>query len=189
MHTLKAAAFVLLMNLCACSVPSFSPVNRPAFYILQSPSLTQPAAGQPALSILPPLLPGYLERSQLVTRDRVSAEIHVREFDLWGEELGQGMTRVLCDALANRGVNAMPLSAGMSSGMRLTLDVRRFDGDPQGAVRLEAVWTIRKDGSVLHSARFNADEDAGGDLNGMVRAMSRLTGRMAADIAGALGKS
>ncbi len=189
MRMLKAPVLILLFNLCACSVPSFSGVNSPSFYILQSPPVERNVSAEPRLSVLPPLLPGYLDRTQLVTRDKVSSGIQVREFDLWGEELGQGMVRVLCDALAVRGVNAMPLTAGMPADRRLTLDVRRFDGALEGTVRLEAVWTIRKDGDILQSARFDASEDAGGDLNSMVRAMSRLAERLAGDIAAAQHQS
>ncbi len=179
-------AILCAASLCACSVPSFSPSASPVYYVLQSPQAVPSVSSPFNLSIMPPLLPGYLERSQLVSRNEAGSEIQVHSFDLWGEELSQGIVRVMCDAFACRGIAAMPLSSRISAPKKLNLDLRRFDGSPNGNVHMDAIWTIVQDGSAPYSARFTAEEYAGSDLNSMVKAMSRLAERLAESIAAAM---
>ena len=176
-------AFILILSLCSCSVPSFSPANKPVFYVLQSPSPMRTGKSLLQLSILPPILPSYLDRTQIVSRNPSRSEIIVHEYDLWGEDLSQGIARVLCSALAGYGIETMPLTAGIQADKRLVIEIRRFDGAVNDVVQMDAVWTIRQDGNEPISRQFHSTEPSGKDMNSMVQAMSLLTEKLARDIA------
>jgi uncharacterized lipoprotein YmbA len=88
----------------------------------------------------------YLDRPQIV-RHRSAYELAVSDAARWGEAMDEMVPRVLVDDLAQR-LPATPIATA-SSGMVpeakriLTVDIDRFDADPDGTVVLEARWSLR----------------------------------------------
>ena len=178
-------ALVLALAVAGCSFPAqFHSAPAVRYYVLSSPLPKSSASDSAGIGVLPVTLPGYLARQQIVLREADGINITINEFDRWGESLGQGISRVLCDALAVRGISALPLRAGARVDYKLMLDVRRLDGPLGGDVVLDAVWRLQRDGDVLKSGHLVKSRPAGESLNSMVEAQSLLIQDLAADIAG-----
>ena len=187
---MKTLASALLLTFClaGCSLPL--PTHQPQsfrYYVLNIPTpvRAQPVSG-PRLGVVPVTLPGYLNRPQIVTRDTDNVNIRVNDFDRWGEELGTGVSRLLCESLTAHGHPAISLRTGAHVDNRLLLEVLRFDGTPGKTVILDAIWTIQKQGTILHTGHVIIEEDAGDDLESMVQAQSKLIFELGAAIDRAL---
>ena len=87
----------------------------------------------------------YLDRPQIVSH-RTDYELALSDSVRWGEALDEMVPRVLIDDLAQR----LPKTriATAASGMvpeanrTLTLDIDRFDADPDDTVVLDVRWTL-----------------------------------------------
>ena len=188
----------LALPLAACFRPS-PPVH---FYVLASPqeravSMAEqrdntpdegvPARVGPRVGILPITLPGYLQRPQMVVRRAESVDILREDYHRWGEELGQGVARVLSDAMTNNLADvqglAMPLRGGAPVDMRMQVDVRRFEGSPGGKAFLEVVWTVQKEGKAVREGYFMSSRDAGPDIAALVEAQSALLVELSDELA------
>ena len=156
------------------------------YYVLSSPLPASSASDTASIGVLPVTLPGYLTRQQIVLREADGVNITIHEFDRWGESLGQGVSRVLCDALAVRGVSALPLRTGAKVDDKHMLDIRRLDGPLEGNVTLDVVWRLQRDGSVLNSGHLVKSRPAGDSIQSMVEAQSLLVQDLASHIANAL---
>ncbi|WP_418765910.1 PqiC family protein [Mailhella sp.] len=178
------AALVLSAAVSGCSLPAqlrSSPEVR--YYVLSSPLPSGSNAERADIGVLPVTLPGYLSRQQIVLRDADGVTITLNEFNRWGESLSQGVSRVLCDSLAVRGVAALPLRTGAKVTDKLMLDVRRLDGSLDGDVTFDVVWRLQRDGEVLLSGHFVKNRPSGDTLETMVDAQSLLVQDLADEIA------
>ena len=180
-------ALSLALILSGCAFPAqFHSSPSVRYYVLSSPLPESSSSEIAGIGVLPVTLPGYLTRQQIVLRDADGISITINEFDRWGESLGQGISRVLCDALAVRGIPALPLRTGAKVTDKLMLDVRRLDGPLEGDVTLDVVWRLQRDGDVLKSGHLVKSRPAGESITSMVEAQSLLVQDLAADIAGKL---
>ena len=178
------AALALAAALTGCSLPSqFRPSPDVHYYVLSSPLPPNSTSENSSIGVLPVTLPGYLMRQQIVVRSDDGVNISVNDFDRWGESLGQGISRVLCDSLAVKGVSAIPLRTGAKVDVKLMLDVRRFDGPLGGNATLDVVWRLQRDGNVLRSGHLVKTRPAGDSLESMVGALSLLVQDLASTIA------
>ena len=181
------SALVIALALTGCSLPAqlkSSPSVR--YYVLSSPLPEGSTSENAGIGVLPVTLPGYLTRQQIVLREADGVNITINEFDRWGESLSQGISRVLCDSLAVRGIPALPLRTGAKVDTKLMLDVRRLDGPLEGNVTLDVVWRLQRDGSVLMSGHVVKSRPAGESIESMVEAQSLLVQDLAAAIANAV---
>lgn len=177
----------LAATLTGCSFPAqlrSSPSVH--YYVLSSPLPPGSASEAASIGVLPVTLPGYLSRQQIVLRDTDDVSITINEYDRWGESLSQGISRVLCDTLAIKGVPALPLRTGAKVTDKLMLDVRRLDGPLGGDVVFDVVWRLQRDGEVLNSGHMVKRRPAGDDLESLVNAQSLLVQDLAAEIAARL---
>ena len=175
---MKALASALLLVLClsGCTLPLTTAQPQSfRYYVLNipTPASPQPVSG-PRMGVVPVTMPGYLNRPQIVTREADGVNIRVNDFDRWGEELGTGVSRLLCESLTAHGHPAISLRTGAHVDNRLLLEVLRFDGTPGKTVTLDAIWTIQKQGTILRTGHVILEEQAGDDLESMVRAQSKL---------------
>ena len=178
------SALALALAVTGCTLPAqlkSSPSVR--YYVLFSPLPSSSTTESAGIGVLPVTLPGYLSRQQIVLRDADGVSITINEYDRWGEGLGQGISRVLCDSLAVRGISALPLRTGAKVDTKLMLDVRRLDGPLNGDVTLDVVWRLQRDGYVLMSAHFVTSRPAGDTIESMVEAESLLIRDLADSIA------
>lgn len=178
-------ALGLGLSLAGCANLGRSPES--AYFVLASssaPALTSEQAqlGEPRVAVGPVTLPGYLDRTQLFIRQGNAVDVRVAEFHLWGEPLGEGITRVLCEsmstALAPQGA-VFPLRATVPSTWQVAVELYRFEGAPGFPVILDAGWTLYTSiGEVVRQGRFVETRNAGPEIADMVRAQSELISRL-----------
>jgi len=186
MKRLTALALAFLLSGCSFNLPFSGPGQEVQYYVLSAPAPAGTELASPRIGVMPLSMPGYLSRPQIVIREADGVNIRVLDFERWGEELGRGISRVLCDALSAEGVSAVPLRTGTQVDAKLMLDVRRFDGALGGEVMLDTVWTIQRGKTVYrtgHVVKSVACED---DIVSMVEAQSSLLCFLAKDIARAI---
>ncbi|HVP29224.1 MAG TPA: PqiC family protein [Myxococcota bacterium] len=181
--TLALAGCRSLLGLEAAPTRSFvlSPVSSPAPGVAAAPAKI--------VGILPVSLPEYLERSSIVTRSS-DEELALSSRDLWAEGLGQGLSRVLAENLAQLRtdvtVKQFPWRRTAPFDAYVHVDVRRFDGALGGDVVLDAQWVVyASDGTTVLALRRASfvDRAAETGYQAYAAAMSRAAGRLSEAIA------
>jgi uncharacterized lipoprotein YmbA len=117
------------------------------FYVLST--IDDQAAAEPgkgiALGIGPVALPQYLNRPQIVTRIGGN-QLAVAEFDQWGGDLNDSITRTLAANLSSLlqtdRVSLYPWSDEAPIDRQVTIDVANFEQDADGSSLLAASWSI-----------------------------------------------
>ncbi len=145
-------------------------------------------------------LASYLSVPSIVVRRGVN-EVVVSEFHRWGEDIGEGINRVVALNLAGlppvRTVDVAPWAARARHNFVLQLHVSRFEGivdsaATQGRIHVLAAWDIIRplDGAVL--VRGTSDDREGafraGDYAGLVTGLDAALARVARDISGCLSR-
>jgi uncharacterized lipoprotein YmbA len=92
--------------------------------------------------------PDYLDRDNVVRRTS-SNQLHVAEFELWGQSLRQNFTQVLGRNLEMLvpGVGAVSFpwkGPDQDLANRVVVEVDRFDAGPDDHVELDAVWALHR---------------------------------------------
>src|SRR5262249_30324017 len=104
-----------------------------------------PATHGIAIGVGPITLPKYLDRPQMVTGVS-SNQLSQANFDQWGGELNDNMTRVLAsnlsDLLGTDRVSLYPWKNQAPIDYQITLDVTQFEQDADGKTVLSAFWSI-----------------------------------------------
>ncbi len=145
-------------------------------------------------------LASYLSVPSIVVRRGVN-EVVVSEFHRWGEDIGEGINRVVALNLAGvppvRTVEVAPWAARARHNFVLQLHVSRFEGvvdsaATQGRIHVLAAWDIIRplDGAVL--IRGSSDHREGsfraGDYAGLVTGLDAALALVARDISGCLSR-
>jgi uncharacterized protein len=184
---LVVVALGLLSALGGCSA---SP--PPKLYTLAPrPAATPDPGSAKTISVKHVEIAKYLERPQIV-RYADPYQMTASEFDRWGEELGDMVTRVLVENLSQRLPGSQvyaatgPLTLARSE-ITIEINVDKFDVDPGGAVVLVAQWVVHggKRSDKLHSENIRA-ATASSDTRDQVAAMSDALGQLASQIAAGL---
>lgn len=136
------ASCVLMLSACTSSGPATS------YYSLAIDKtkleVKTEAPARPSIGIGPVVLPGYLERSGIVSRKHAQ-RLNVSGTHVWAEELDGAIARELSSALAyqlpNRHVEAFPWDARARPEQQIRLFIERFDGSRKGEVELMVLWT------------------------------------------------
>ena len=183
-------ALLALAGLLTAGGCSLGRSPRPDFYMLSSPVENVVQSGKekisgPRVAIGPVSIPGYLDRPQLFLRDGNDVKVELAEFNHWSEPFGEGVTRVLCDAvsasLTPRKGLASPMRSQQPFQWRIAVDIARFDGAPNGSVILDAGWSlVNESGEELKSGRFVQHAPAGPDIPSLVQAQSALLAQFGA---------
>jgi uncharacterized lipoprotein YmbA len=165
------------------------------YYVLEAEASarepTRPAL--PALAVGPVRLPAYLDRPEIVTRSG-PVRLGVASADRWAAPLDDLFTSVLAEelraAVPAREVFAQPWPAGPRPEWSVSVDVVRFDGEPDGTAVLEARWTVRRGDTLANEGVTIARERGGApQIADTVAALSRTIGALARDIAEAVHES
>ena len=145
----KGLLFLFAMTLTGClgsSTPS-------TFYMLRSmegasPAETSASGRNKTVSLLlgPISLPGYLDRTQMVTLAGKN-QLDMYEFSRWAESLQEGFYRVLQEDLSTLlgtpAVYRYDRGNFTTADYQLIIDVSRFDAVSGGEAVLKAFWTLR----------------------------------------------
>lgn len=171
------------------------PPEQTRYYILEaeasSPDPIRLAV--PVLGVGPVRLPAYLDRPEIVTRAG-PARLEVASVDRWAAPLDVLLTSALAEdlraAVPAREVFGWPWPVGASPEWSVSVDVLRFDGEPDGTAILEARWIVRRGGTLANQGVTTARERAAApEVAATVAALSRAIGALARDIAAAVGAS
>jgi hypothetical protein len=144
--------------------------------------------------VLPVRVPGALDRPQLVVAAGPS-ELRLDELSRWAEPLDEGATRTLAENVATllprHRVVRSPWASSLEPRCRLATELRLFGLQADGAVRLEATYSLlsAKDERVLLRRSFSAGRGPlprgrrGVEPAASVDAMSELLAELARDVA------
>ena len=186
-----AVAMALALMTAGCSA-----VADPTRYYVLSPSATAPtnpapaAASSIAVGVGPVLVPRYLDRVQIVTRN-ANGDVDLSTYHRWAEPLEAGITQVLAENLAVqtgsdriaiypwRGVAARALD------YQVAVIVTRFDATRGRQVELDARWRLlSRDGKEVALKRSRIMEPVAGDgYEAVVQSMNRVLEILARQIA------
>jgi uncharacterized lipoprotein YmbA len=186
------------LGLLGCVSLKRTPEAR--FFALRSilePSEGPAAAADPGalVGLLPVLVPGHLERPQLVTWAG-PGELRIDEYLRWAEPLDTGIARTIAEDLdallpANPVVRP-PWPAAIVPFCRVRVELRVFGPQESGDVLLEGRWALLPRGSdrpIVHrstSLRRARPARPAGDAGASVEAMSALLADLAREIAAAI---
>lgn len=194
-RSFRLLAFTAFLPLAACfKLSRESP--RLQQYVLSAaqPAPTGEVRAGPTLGLRRLDLAAYLAVPAIVVR-RGANEVLVSEFHRWGEDLSEGINRVVAANLAGspsvRAVDVAPWQIGARHNYLVQLHVSRFEGTAdsaatQGRIHLLASWDIisPRNGALL--VRGTTDERGGswrvGDYAGLVTELDAALSRMARDI-------
>ena len=186
-HSTHSRIACLLLGLFAlalagCGIGQRSPETR--YYVLALPSSSGQAAGMraitgPRVSVGPISLPAYLDRQQIFIRQGNSTDVKLADYDRWGEDMSEGIVRLLVEAMsaqfASTGGVAQPLRSASPPDRRIGVNINRFDGAPGAEVVLDADWGLyTPQGDILREGYFLATAQAGVDIDSLVRAHGEL---------------
>jgi uncharacterized protein len=194
-----ACAVAAALGVAGCVSLKRTPEAR--FFALRSvlePRDGPPAAARPGslLGLLPVVVPGHLERPQLVTWAG-PGELRIDEYLRWAEPLDEGIARTLAEDLDTllpaHPVIRSPWPAAIVPFCRVRVELRVFGPQEKGEALLEGRWALLPragDRSILHRStsarRALPAAGPGGDPAASVEAMSALVADLAREIAAAV---
>lgn len=172
---------------------SLEPRPDPTRYYVLEPEASPPASTRPAVPVLgvgPVRLPAYLDRPELVTRAG-PARLEIATVERWAAPLDVLFARALAEnlraAVPAGEVVGEPWPVGAAPEWTVSVDVLRFEGEPDGTAVLEARWLVRRGGALADQGSTIARERrASSDTAGTVVALSRTLGALARDVAAAV---
>jgi len=194
----RVAALAMALALCGCLGTS----ARTNFYTLSAqpgaPQGAVPAtSAQPAadaarvyVSIVQVTIPEVADRRHLVVRTAPN-RVEISDFHQWAEPLKLGIARTLAqdlaDELGSGFVVLMGQSLGVTPGVRVFVDVQKFEAVAGQGVAVEAAWSVRPAKGEPRNGRSSAEERTPtNDHAGIAAAYSRALARVARDIAAAV---
>ena len=197
----RLLVLVATIGLAGCAVS-----DPTQFYTLGQPTTrsvsgetasTHRGAAEPGaltIGVGPVNMPGYLERSQLVTRTDAD-QVRIVTFHRWAEPLSEGIARVLGEEIGARvGTDRIimfpwPGVVARTIQYQVIVAVLRFDGRPGGDVTLDTRWRILgRDGNELAFERSTLVQPSGGPgYEAMVDAMTRAVVTLGQEIASKIG--
>ncbi len=132
----------LLLGCCGSTptqVFDLSPASEAA------PALASPSRAGPLIYVDKPVVAGYFDRTQMVTRTG-NNRVSIHEFEVWSDPPADLIARAIVDDLARRfgadNVMTTPLQHYATPDWRVELDVLRFDVNESGQALLDARWTL-----------------------------------------------
>lgn len=185
----KVFVFLCAALLCSCSHISL-PTN---VYVIDIPQENDKQydnnvqlGNGPVIAIMPISVPAYLNRPQIVMREKGS-RILISENHRWAENLDKAISRVLAasltDRLASVNVVAVPLKLGVHSDYTIQLDISRFEGNLNDYLELDAFWTLQKNGVKVLQSSFYKKVPVGGKYPDLVTAYGTLIYYLAENMA------
>lgn len=187
----RALALATPLALLGCVSLAPRP-DRTRYYVLEAEASASdsPRPAMPVLGVGPVRLPPYLDRPGIVTHAG-PGRLEVASADRWAAPLDVLFTRVLVEdlraAVPAREVVGWPWPPGASPEWSISVDVLRFEGEPDGTAVLEARWIVRRSGEVAHEGVTHARERAASpDVAATVAALSKAIGALARDVADAV---
>lgn len=138
-------------------------------------------------------VPRYADRPELVTRSD-ARRMSFAAFEVWAEPLQEVVTRALVDGIgAELGYGDVLVTPGrrdVAPAARVTVEVLQLDGDPSGAMTLDARWSLLAgpDERLVATGRERIIEPAGeaAGTDQRVAALERAVAELARRLADAI---
>ncbi|HTS91937.1 MAG TPA: PqiC family protein [Stellaceae bacterium] len=182
----SSIAFLLVSLLLLAGCGPSKPVH---LYVLTATAeKTQPPSPTGlAIGVGPITLPKYLDRPQVVNRIAANS-LDQSEFEQWGGDLNDNVTRVLASnlgtVLATDRVSLYPWKGIAPIDYQVSMDVTRFEQDADGVVILDVFWSVASPGKdkVLTMQRASYRESASPATGGGREAYDAMIAAMNADL-------
>jgi hypothetical protein len=136
-----------------------------------------PASSKLAIGVGPIDFPGYLQRTQVVTRSAPN-QIVLSPVNRWGEPLDKNFNRVLCENLAQLlntyRIEEYPWNHETRVDYQVAIQVLNFETTADGQSLLRARWVIKdpSNGRDLYASETTANTPVGGGDTGISAALS-----------------
>ena len=155
----------------------------PRLFTLSARTATATSESSLKIMIAQVTLPKYLDRPEIV-RYGSAYELRLSEFERWGEEMSEMVTRTIMDDLAlrmpraqifaARGLVASPVDATVD------IDIGSFGAGADGVVVLAARWIVRREPRLadFQAVRLTAQPTSASTAD-LVAAMSDALGQFA----------
>jgi uncharacterized lipoprotein YmbA len=190
LRNLLLVGLVMVQTACSLGAPS-KPSN---FYVL-SPAPGTPVAGREAanaplsVAVGPVTLPDIFDRPQIVTRPDTN-RVELAEFDRWGGDLNEDLSRVLTQNLMGRlnteNVAAYPWQGPDRPVYQVAVRFFHFDGELGKRADVSGIWELLdgRGGCQLAVRRFAFTQTpTGPDYADFVQALSAGLEVLSQDIA------
>ncbi|MBE6444855.1 MAG: membrane integrity-associated transporter subunit PqiC [Alphaproteobacteria bacterium] len=137
-------------------------------------------------------VPMYLDKPQMVMRDKNQVELNISEFDRWSEPLGDAIQLALADDLAIYLPNATVKPTSFREEVFdyvVWVEINRFDGTWRQNVVLSAWWSIfDKNGKLVLREKADLARSLGKTYDDLALQNSELVSELAEQIASKLAK-
>lgn len=187
-HILIASLLVLIAACGSSPKTDFYMLNADHGSLVQAAN----AATGPAIGVWQVMLPDYLDRSELVTRDN-AYQINMADFSWWAGNLENNMTVLIAaklgEGLLSNRIVVSPWESYRKHDYQVKIRVERFDGVLGGEIVLRGVWSLLDaDGlNELSGEVFEFKANAvDSTYKEMVATMSQLTVKLAAQLTDAI---
>ncbi|MBI1179685.1 MAG: hypothetical protein GC201_03950 [Alphaproteobacteria bacterium] len=189
MNALKGLALLLLL----VPVAGCGSSPKTHFFTLEATAPERSAPSRPVrpVQVVSIHLPPALDRRQMVS-ETGGGGLDVSDQNRWGGAFGDMIRRVLTQDLEKRlpkGTVIFPREPAPAGTRRLVVDVLDFAGNGAGEVTFDGSWSLVASGAdkPLLARHVQLHESAAGPgYAGQARAMSRILGSLADQIAAAL---
>jgi uncharacterized protein len=189
-----AAVLVAALSVAGCaSLFERDPVSVDYFVLTPvAAGVTSPIIGGPVFAVGPVSLPQYLTQSAIAIRYEAN-EIAFAADKQWAGPLSGNISQVLAENLTamlpSDRVVVVPVGPGVPVDFQVTVDVLRFERQPDGHVALVARWNTFAEGGRRLLGMYRSDlrtPERADEYAAIVSAMSGLLGELAREIAAAL---
>ena len=188
--TRTSAWLACLLAAAALAGCGSSPATH--FYTLSAPAEAPPAEAKaaPVVAIGAVSVPEGVDRPQIVLRTGAH-QVSFSEFERWNgplrDEIARALAQNLRALLGGASVFVYPASADVTSGIRLLVDVQRFDSALGDAVTVDVLWQLSPPKGAEKTGRSSVREPAGGPGYGdLAAAHGRALAAVSRDIAAAI---
>ncbi len=135
-------------------------------------------------------VPEGIDRPQMVLRTGAN-QVTIAEFERWAgplrDEIARAIAGNLTQLLGGASVFAYPQSASVEAGVKVLIDVQRFDSALGDAATIEVLWQVRPARGQPKSGRSSVREAAdGAGYGALVAAHARALAAVSRDIAAAI---
>jgi len=195
MKTLPITTLVLTLLTTACGV--LKPVKDTSVFHLLDPAVPERriTGSTPAVALVRPSLPSYLDRQQLVSRSG-DGQLQMNSYHLWSESLDSAISRVTATNLARlkNSLNIQPVEAFVTLDYQSLLEIRvsRFEPDATNNLIFECTWKLQPvSGRLANTRSFRtqipiAPTTDSKNLTPRITAMNEALARLAREIANAM---
>jgi uncharacterized lipoprotein YmbA len=186
----KLISLVVCLALAGCSPLAPRPNYAKYFVLTPVTDTANAVSANSKLSIgLGPIdFPGYLQRTQVVTRS-AATQIDLSPIDRWGEPLDKNFKRVLAEnltrLLGTYRIEEYPWSHEAKVDYQVTIQVENFETTSDHQSLLRARWIIKSgtDGRDLYASETTASTPVEAGDTGMSAALSSDLGTLSRAIA------